>query len=127
MAERGTKVQRSTVPTAIEMLENAEDLQDPNAFAVQVRWVGNLYSRPVLPGLLGKVTLKHLDCEEDGAEVVHAKFVLGSDGAHSWVRRTLGIKMDGDSTGDPSSRSISVATSSLTTRIPTYRFGLGGR
>ena len=31
-------------------------------------------------------------------ERVNAKYVLGCDGAHSWVRRTLGFKMEGEST-----------------------------
>jgi phenol 2-monooxygenase (NADPH) len=44
--------------------------------------------------------LRRLD-EESGTdpEVVHAKFVVGADGAHSWVRKTLGISMDGEQTG----------------------------
>jgi len=31
-------------------------------------------------------------------ERVHAKFVLGADGAHSWVRNQLGIKLEGEHT-----------------------------
>ena len=66
--------------------------------------------------LVFQVELKHLDKEVDQTEVVHTKFVLGSDGeystpascssiltsfpgAHSWVRNTLGIQMEGDVTG----------------------------
>jgi phenol 2-monooxygenase (NADPH) len=44
--------------------------------------------------------LKHLDKESgDDAEIVRVKFVVGADGAHSWVRKTLGISMDGEQTG----------------------------
>ena len=45
--------------------------------------------------------LKHLDVPEGQAdtEIVHAKYVLGADGAHSWVRKSLGISMDGEQTG----------------------------
>ncbi len=60
--------------------------------------------------------LEHFDREEDKTEIVHAKFILGSDGecrgshsahfesytsagAHSWVRKTLGIEMEGDVSG----------------------------
>ncbi|OQD80707.1 hypothetical protein PENANT_c033G02357 [Penicillium antarcticum] len=32
------------------------------------------------------------------AESIKAKFVVGCDGAHSWVRRQLGYKLEGDST-----------------------------
>lgn len=31
-------------------------------------------------------------------ENVHAKYVIGCDGAHSWVRKQIGIEMEGDST-----------------------------
>lgn len=34
----------------------------------------------------------------DKVEVVKAKYVIGCDGAHSWTRRQLGIKMVGDAT-----------------------------
>ena len=47
------------------------------------------------------MTLKHLEPEEgqDETEVVYAKYVLGADGAHSWVRKSLGFSMDGEQTG----------------------------
>ena len=47
------------------------------------------------------MTLKHLETEEgqDETEVVYAKYVLGADGAHSWVRKSLGFSMDGEQTG----------------------------
>ncbi|KAJ5097871.1 FAD binding domain-containing protein [Penicillium argentinense] len=34
----------------------------------------------------------------DQVESVKAKFLVGCDGAHSWVRRQLGFKLEGDST-----------------------------
>jgi phenol 2-monooxygenase (NADPH) len=47
-----------------------------------------------------QVVLKHLAEEsEDDTEIVRAKFVIGADGAHSWVRKTLGIPMEGEQTG----------------------------
>jgi 2-polyprenyl-6-methoxyphenol hydroxylase-like FAD-dependent oxidoreductase len=48
-----------------------------------------------------QVVLKHLtkESEEIDTETVYAKFVIGTDGAHSWVRKTLGIAMDGEQTG----------------------------
>ena len=47
-----------------------------------------------------QVVLKHLNRESgNDTEVVRAKFVVGSDGAHSWIRKTLGISMDGEQTG----------------------------
>ena len=36
-----------------------------------------------------------LDAKADQEEIVHAKYVLGGDGAHSWVREQLGFKLEG--------------------------------
>ncbi|KAJ9115387.1 hypothetical protein QFC22_005142 [Naganishia vaughanmartiniae] len=36
--------------------------------------------------------------DESKIEVVKAKYVIGCDGAHSWTRRTLGIRMEGEQT-----------------------------
>jgi flavin-dependent dehydrogenase len=32
------------------------------------------------------------------SEVVHAKYMIGCDGAHSWTRRQLGFSMEGEQT-----------------------------
>ncbi|KIV94333.1 hypothetical protein PV10_02107 [Exophiala mesophila] len=39
-----------------------------------------------------------LDQNANRQEVVKAKYMLGADGAHSWVRNQLGFKLEGDST-----------------------------
>ncbi|KAI0738678.1 FAD binding domain-containing protein [Daedaleopsis nitida] len=70
MEPMGLFVQRSTIPTGIEISQEESELNDPQAYPV-------------------KVTLKRLDREEDDIEVVKAKFIVGCDGAHSWVRNTL--------------------------------------
>ncbi|KAK5999508.1 hypothetical protein QM012_005361 [Aureobasidium pullulans] len=36
--------------------------------------------------------------ENSATEVVRAKYVLGTDGAHSWTRKALGLQMEGDTT-----------------------------
>ncbi|OSD04732.1 hypothetical protein PYCCODRAFT_1386005 [Trametes coccinea BRFM310] len=79
MSAHGVIVERPIVPTYIELSQSEEELKDPNA-------------HPVI--------LKHLDpSEREGdSEIVKAKFVVGADGAHSWVRKSLGISMDGEQT-----------------------------
>ncbi|TFK80699.1 hypothetical protein K466DRAFT_503427 [Polyporus arcularius HHB13444] len=81
MRPKGLEVERSTVPTVLELSADSgsSELRDPAAYPV-------------------KVVLQHLDRTENDREVVHAKFVLGTDGAHSWVRKAMGIKMDGGHT-----------------------------
>lgn len=77
----GVQVERPVVPIAMEITEDLLERSDPNAHAV-------------------RVTLNHLDPAPGQApiEIVNAKFVVGADGAHSWVRKSLNISMDGEQT-----------------------------
>ncbi|KAI0073054.1 hypothetical protein K474DRAFT_1604014 [Panus rudis PR-1116 ss-1] len=81
MRELGLEVDRPIVPVSLELSKDEKELKDPNAHPVTV-------------------VLKHLQKREGKSdlEVVKAKFVVGCDGAHSWVRKTLGITMDGEQT-----------------------------
>ncbi|CAD0100862.1 unnamed protein product [Aureobasidium mustum] len=36
--------------------------------------------------------------QKPATEIVRAKYVLGTDGAHSWTRKALGLQMEGDTT-----------------------------
>ncbi|KAM5541471.1 hypothetical protein V8D89_005025 [Ganoderma adspersum] len=78
MATKGVVVEQPVIPTSIELCHEKLEDEEPNDYPL-------------------KVTLKHLDSPER-EEIVHAKFVLGSDGAHSWVRKAFNIAMDGDQT-----------------------------
>ncbi|KAJ8591823.1 FAD-linked reductase [Rhizopogon salebrosus TDB-379] len=75
MAEHGLAVSRPVAPASIELSNESEQLTDPLSYPV-------------------KVTLDHLDTSRKH-EIVHARYVVGCDGAHSWVRKALGITMDG--------------------------------
>ncbi|KIL65347.1 hypothetical protein M378DRAFT_77050 [Amanita muscaria Koide BX008] len=80
MKTAGVEVEQPIEPTSIQLTtDDPKVLKDPT-------------SHPV------RVTLKNLKSPNEPEEVVHAKFVLGSDGAHSWVRKALGIVMVGDQT-----------------------------
>ena len=67
--------------------------------------------------LLLQAVLQHFDGAEAEREVVNAKFVVGTDGeclalrllntslslrpgAHSWVRKAMGIQLEGGQTGN---------------------------
>ncbi|KAN0109116.1 FAD binding domain containing protein [Russula decolorans] len=80
MRKEGLEVERPIVPVSLQISEDPKEIADPHAYPV-------------------KVVLRHLDKESgDDAEIVRVKFVVGADGAHSWVRKTLGISMDGEQT-----------------------------
>ncbi|KAF8715652.1 hypothetical protein AX14_012519 [Amanita brunnescens Koide BX004] len=78
MTTMGVEVSRAVVPTSMHIVEDPKLLQDPASFPIEV-------------------TLKRLNPPEGQAdtEIVHAKFVIGADGAHSWVRKSLNIEMEG--------------------------------
>ncbi|KZT01969.1 uncharacterized protein LAESUDRAFT_730674 [Laetiporus sulphureus 93-53] len=81
MTSLGIEVERPVVPTSIELSQDDAVLKDPKMHAV-------------------KVVLRHLDIPEGkpDTEIVHAKFVVGADGAHSWVRKSFDIAMEGEQT-----------------------------
>ncbi|KZS94662.1 hypothetical protein SISNIDRAFT_452748 [Sistotremastrum niveocremeum HHB9708] len=81
MKSRGLFVERPVAPVALEWSQDENQLQDPTSYPVTV-------------------ALKNLsdETQEPRLERVHAKFVVGADGAHSWVRKTLGFAMEGEQT-----------------------------
>ncbi|OAX36141.1 hypothetical protein K503DRAFT_793556 [Rhizopogon vinicolor AM-OR11-026] len=78
MTEHGLTIDRPVAPASIELSNDSEQLADPLSYPV-------------------KVTLDLLDTPGT-QEIVHARYVVGCDGAHSWVRKALGITMDGEQT-----------------------------
>lgn len=64
MKELGVEVERSTIPTSIEISEDENELADPASHPVRVA----LKRTSVFEG-------------EPEEEIVHAKFVVGTDGA----------------------------------------------
>ncbi|KAG9313139.1 putative monooxygenase [Chiua virens] len=77
----GVYVDRPRRPSAIEISDNPDELSSTSSYPV-------------------KVTAERLDAAEGDSktEIIHAKFVVGADGAHSWVRKALGIEMQGEQT-----------------------------
>ncbi|KAG2137580.1 FAD binding domain-containing protein [Suillus bovinus] len=81
LKSQGISVDRPIVPSSLEISQDPEELLDPSSYPA-------------------KVVLDHIGPSDSTPEqeIVHAKFVLGADGAHSWVRKTLGFTMDGEQT-----------------------------
>ncbi|KAF2859052.1 hypothetical protein K470DRAFT_250053 [Piedraia hortae CBS 480.64] len=115
----GNTVERGVMPS--KLVIEKEKVDDPNAYPVTVtlRHLTEEEATPkqsatasngaVIQDGLFRSNLADDDTEEmlkasklnmkaGKEEVVKAKYVLGSDGAHSWVRKELGFQLEGDST-----------------------------
>lgn len=80
MRQHNVMVDRPMRPSAIELLEDHGQPSKSTSYPV-------------------KVILEHPKATVGTEkEIVHAKYVVGTDGAHSWVRKALGITMDGEQT-----------------------------
>jgi phenol 2-monooxygenase len=113
------RVERGVMPTKLELDESKAE--DPEAYPITVtlRHLSEEEATPkqsstaangstVQDGLFRSnlapddtqemLRLAELNAKANTEEVVHAKYMLGSDGAHSWVRKQLGFELIGDST-----------------------------
>lgn len=97
-------VERNKQP--VELTIDEDKVDDLDAYPVTLR-IRHLNDDDATPNQFGsKIAnglFRQFGGEEDkvGAgeeEIVHAKYVLGCDGAHSWTRKELGVEMEGEST-----------------------------
>ncbi|KAF4988771.1 hypothetical protein FGRMN_9565 [Fusarium graminum] len=114
-----TSVERGVLPTSLEIDEST--VEDPNAYpiTVKLRHLSEDEARPkktatsvngttIQDGLFRSnlspddtadmLKSAELNQKADMVETVKAKYMLGADGAHSWVRKELGFKLEGEST-----------------------------
>ncbi|KAK9241474.1 FAD-binding monooxygenase, partial [Lipomyces tetrasporus] len=106
------KVERPILPLTLDIDESM--LEDENAYPVTVLLksisqdssVPEQFGSKIANGLFRQFEGDHeqyykdigVDTNDESLELVHAKYVIGCDGAHSWVRKQLGIEMEGEST-----------------------------
>lgn len=109
------KVERGIIPESLNIDDSK--VNDHTAYAVTVK-LQHLTEEEATPkqqenasktsdGLF-RSNLTNEDDEDDllessklrsgNSEIVHAKYVIGCDGARSWTRRALGFELDGEAT-----------------------------
>lgn len=113
------RVERGVLPTSLEL--NEDEVDDPDAYPITVS-LRHLTEEEATPtqsstsangaalqdGLFRSnltpddtkelIETAKLNDKANTEEVVHAKYMLGADGAHSWVRNQLGFKLEGEAT-----------------------------
>lgn len=113
------RVERGVMPSKMEFDESL--FEDNNAYPISItlRHLSEEEATPKQPATSANGTVvqdglfrsnltpddthellngEKLNAKANTEEVVHAKYVLGADGAHSWVRDQLGFKLEGEST-----------------------------
>ncbi|CAK7221596.1 hypothetical protein SCUCBS95973_004550 [Sporothrix curviconia] len=119
--ESSIHVERGVLPTSLQFDESkAEDISpDSYPITVTLRHLTEEEATPkqtataangvsVSDGLFRSnlapddtadmIRAAELNAKANTVETVHAKYMLGADGAHSWVRRELGFTLEGEQT-----------------------------
>ncbi|KAG4223575.1 hypothetical protein PC116_g27961 [Phytophthora cactorum] len=109
------KVERGVLPESLKIDESKVKDQSSYPVTVKLRHLTDEEATPqqqingskISDGLF-RSNLMHADDEDDliqksksragTGEIVHAKYVIGCDGARSWTRRTLGFELQGEAT-----------------------------
>ncbi|KAJ0413345.1 FAD binding domain-containing protein [Aspergillus carlsbadensis] len=115
----GLRVERGVLPTKLELDESLVESTDAYPITVHLRHLSETEATPkqtgtavngsaIQDGLFRSnlaaddtaelIRASALDAKADTEEVVKAKYMLGADGAHSWVRQQLGFALEGEST-----------------------------
>ena len=76
------------MPVSLDIDEDMVDNHDQHSYAIRMK----------LDPISATATNEEGAPQNNGdANVIEAKYVLGCDGAHSWVRKKLGLKLEGAS------------------------------
>ncbi|KZT52379.1 hypothetical protein CALCODRAFT_502386 [Calocera cornea HHB12733] len=100
MREHGLEVERPIVPESIEISEDVEELASKDSYPVKVvlRHLADATLETAPNGVHTNDIDPAIESSSSSLETVHAKYVLGADGAHSFVRGSLGIELEGEHT-----------------------------
>lgn len=109
------KVERGVLPESLTIDVSKVEDNDAYPVTVKLRTLTEEESAPQQQQTGSKVDdglfRSNLTCDDDeddliersearagSSEIVHAKYVIGCDGARSWTRRTLGFELQGEAT-----------------------------
>ncbi|GAA5929705.1 uncharacterized protein JCM15063_004228 [Sporobolomyces koalae] len=86
-------------PIAVKVRQLSEEESNPNAFKGDVHGTrSGLFRSSLLSASEEEKLYQNGNSSPNKTEIIRAKYLVGCDGAHSWTRRQLGVKMIGDQT-----------------------------
>ena len=108
------EVERGVMPESLSVDESKVDDPDAYPITIHLRHLTEEEATPVQQGVNGVTSdglfrsnlaeddtdelLKRSREKEGTTEIVHAKYMIGCDGAHSWTRRQIGAVLEGEPT-----------------------------
>lgn len=117
------RVERSTQPIALSVTSDSAALANPSAhpFTVSLRKLSDAESTikqdGAIPNGLHRSNAYAVDEAvpeaDDHVETIRARYLLGADGARSWVRQQLGYRLEGDSAVRPSLPRLALIASNV--------------
>ena len=106
------EVERGVLPEELEL--DSTKVEDPDAYPIRIKFRHLIDEEATpaqntsnIPDGLFRSSLAKDDTDEvlqeskrkqRISELLHAKYMIGCDGAHSWTRRQLGFEMQGEQT-----------------------------
>jgi phenol 2-monooxygenase len=100
MSTRGLFVDRPTTVTDWQILSVA-DAQNGYRIKITLRHLTDVVDndKTELQSNMTRSTTLNPENHATNETIIYAKYVIGCDGAHSWVRKKMGFTMDGEQTG----------------------------
>ena len=99
------EIRRKVEPCSIEIDSTKGDDQDAYAVTVKVSRVTKdqpngvvTYGMKALAQGSVDPPSAYMDQDQSYRETIQAKYIIGCDGAHSWTRKQLGFRMEGEQT-----------------------------
>ena len=106
------EIERGVLPEELELDHSISEDRNAYPITVKIRYLDDDEATPTqngtsVPDGLFRSSLAKDDTDdlirnshgkERSTETIRAKYMIGCDGAHSWIRRQLGFQMEGEQT-----------------------------
>lgn len=88
----------SAYPVTFKLRRLTDEEATPQQQSIDSKAVDGLFRSNLISGDEDADLLRKSQARGSVSETVHAKYVIGCDGAHSWTRQQLGFELKGEAT-----------------------------